>query len=477
MNKKTLYFVILLIIPGAIFAQNSIFDNSEATVGSIRNLSPYASTGIDAVIYNPAGIAFSEKSSQISLGIIGGYQQIVNKPYTISDNNDTIFGLSHRSSIIRNTPSIQAYSRSGSWTISWSFANEGGGGVWRDKDGNVVMDEYYNITVNNAGKLDNVQTLLNHYNYLINNEDVVRLNSADFKSKYNNYCIRIGVTYRIAHPFSFYLGLKTNMVHYSDTQSGQLYIHRPSTGERWLMSDYLRASTGLTTGINDSVYQNIQNAVEAESWGEDKTYAVSPVLGFAFKYNNLNIGLKYEMTSALFNDKKKIILPNDLSVGGSYGFMNNKLCLSAGADFKWGFCPNDSSSMTNTMVYIGNENNNNLLYAITLGVDYRISNNVLLSASTAFGNGCYSLRSSGSYVEMPVRINANMVRLSLGMQYQINEKLQMDMGCSINNPFYGMTMDVNTVNTFVSDGTIVTTHCVYKYNPRLSAGIGLTYSF
>lgn len=472
--NRLINIVFALMIPFGAFAQKSIFDNSEATVGSIRNLSQFASTDENAVIYNPAGLAFSDEVFQISLGCIGGYQQIENKPFLDSDY--TIADMPHRSSIIRATPSFQSYYRFGNLSLSLSFANEGGGGVWRDQYGNAVMDSFFHEYENRIDEWNLLRSLLQPY--MVYDEDVVRLYSEHFRSEYSNTCVRIGLTYKFSKYFSGYLGCKNNNLYYDDETGMSLYVQRQTTNERWLISDYLLSTIGLVNVGNgfDTLVDKITSSVSGDSWGNRKTFTYAPVIGFGFNYNNLNVGMKYEMSPNLLDKNNDIRIPHDLSIGAAYSLFDNILKLSAGADFKWGYIMPDSLDKE-AMIHILQAEEAKLLYSIVIGADWQINKRFLLSASTAYGNTCYSMRGSGSYNEINVKKKKfpDRFKFSLGAQFRMNDHLRLDAGISMD--IFTLTARFNTLTNFINSGITVTSHCDYHYLPRFAAGIGLTYDF
>lgn len=119
--------MLFIALPINLLSQNSIFDNNEVSISSIRNLSQFASTGTDAIIYNPAGLSFSASKCQISLGAIWGYQLIDTEPFIINGDGEAVYDLAHQSSILRLTPTFQAYYLWGRLTFAASMAIEGGG--------------------------------------------------------------------------------------------------------------------------------------------------------------------------------------------------------------------------------------------------------------------------------------------------------------------------------------------------------------
>lgn len=473
--KSLLKLALVLLFPLSVMAQNSVFENTEATAGSIRNLSQFASTEIDAVVYNPAGLAFSDKAFQISLGGIVGYQLVENKPFNINSDGNAVYDLPHKSTMLRLTPSLQTYYKWKRLTVSASFANEGGGGFWRDSYGNAIMDSYIH-SVEDDLHLDIIQTQLQESHFLINDDDILRIYSSDFVSKVHNYCGRLGITYKFANHFSAYIGGKVNWVQYTDNSDFNLYIQRPSTSERWLLADYLRSTQGLVTNSSvDSIYNKIEKLQKAgNSNGKGVSLTYAPVVGINYNNNNINIGLKYEMRTSIHGDKANMTFPNDFSVGASYSFFNKKLDLSVGADFKWGFY-----SDANSVIHVFNVSGSNLFYNICVGANYHfnmLNKNFIASASSYFGETFFSVRNTGSYFDVIERIAASPARFSLGLQCCLNNDFKFDIGFSF-NPIYGNTEVFNVTSNFINQEILTESHCEYYYMPRIAGGIGVTYSY
>lgn len=475
--KLLLKLALVLFLPMSVLAQNSVFDNSEATVGSIRNLSQFASTGIDGVVYNPAGLAFSNKTFEISLGGVAGYQLIENQPFVINNDGVAVNDLRHISTMLRLTPSLQTYYKWERLTISASFANEGAGGAWRDSYGNPIMDSFIDKYIPSVGidtSLLSLQNQLQESHLLINDEDVICIYSSDFVSKMHNYCGRLGVTYQFSDHFSGYLGGKLNWIQYTDNVDFNLFIQRPSTNERWLLADYLKSTVGLVTGSStDSINHKIEQAQKAgDSKGSGTAVTIAPMVGFNYNYNNLNIGFKYEMKTSVHGGMANLTIPNDLSLGVSYSFFNKRLNMSVGANFKWGFY-----SDANSMVHVNDVSGSDLYYNIRIGADYRfnmLNKNFIVSASSLFGESFNSVRSSGAYFEVIEGIGLSPARFSLGLQCCLNDRCKLDIGCSW-NPVFGLNEVFHTTSNFANQGVMVESHCGYIHKSRFAGGIGLIY--
>lgn len=471
MNKHLWKFAIALLMPMGAFAQNSIFDNSEATSRAIGNLAQYASTESEAVIYNPAGLSFSDSKFQITLSGVGGYQRVGNMPFAINENGEKEYDLGHYSTVRRLTPSLQTFCKIGKVTLSASYANEGGGGVWVDKYGNYEMDA---ILHSLEGMIDTLQMAFQPL--LVNDEDELRLYSENFKSKYYNRCLRVGVSYKMTQHLSAYLGIKGNQIGYTNSCGGNLYVYRPSTNERWLMSHYLDAAYDNINGSNDNL-QHMDSLVNKfgegiNSSGEMRLYSFAPVFGFDINYDNWNIGAKYEMSPSLLKDYESVSFPHEISVGVSKLTWDNKLNLSIGADFKWGF-RKDLSSMLKVSNSIG------VLYDVVAGADYKMTENLKVKASAAYGNQYFAIRDLGfslESVDYYTRGYVTSVKLSLGVDYSINDYFKVDFGFMA-TPVFGHTEEINSSIVSNVSYSPIDSHCLYRFMPRYAAGIGLTYGF
>ena len=117
-----------------------LLTNTNQSAAYVRNPSRDAAIDVDAVYYNPAGVAFFEKGFHLSLN----YQAAVQKRqitstspiYQLNQNNQTQERYFEGTAAAPVIPSIQfAYVINDNWSVAAQFSVVGGGGTCEFKNG------------------------------------------------------------------------------------------------------------------------------------------------------------------------------------------------------------------------------------------------------------------------------------------------------------------------------------------------------
>ena len=379
MNKlKLLPVVILLFCVTPVLYAGGILTNTNQSAHFIRMLARDASLQIDAVYTNPAGLvklddgfhfsftnqsAFQTRTIRSTFAPFAGYGGNQQKEYVGKASVPII-------------PSFQGAYKTGKWVLSGSMAITGGGGKATFNDGLPSFESTIS-TLPLAISAMGVPT--NQYSV-----DAYMTGSSMILGG------QLGGSYAINDMFSAYAGFRLNVVnngYQGYLKNIRINAQHPAinpNGNMISASDFLTAA-GQAEMAGMTADREIDN--EQTGWG------VSPILGFNFNYNDLNIGMKYEFKAGLNVESKTIDgkdgglpqfkdgvnTPHDIpalfTVGASYK-ITPKLLASVGYHH---FFDSDAKMADDKHKFINGGINEYLA-----GAEYRINKMLLLSAGIQF---------------------------------------------------------------------------------------------
>jgi long-chain fatty acid transport protein len=279
MKRIILVLSMLMFIVTLSFA-GGIVTNTNHSAAYTRMLSRIASTDIDAVYYNPAGLA--------KLGYDGFYfsfnNQTIVQDETINNDYPLLNSNEYNGDVSAPLfPGIYAAYKQGSFVYSIGMNPLGGGG----------SAEYAKGLPSFEIDISGLPTMLTQQGIPTNNYDV----DLYFEGSSVYWGFQTGITYEMNPMFSTYLGgrfiyaqndydgyIKDVMI---DPQHPQI---NPE-GEMMLAYDFFMAA-----GMEAQAAQVADKEVDAKQTGS----GFSPIFGFNFSPNEqLNIGLKYEFKTPL----------------------------------------------------------------------------------------------------------------------------------------------------------------------------------
>ncbi|MDR2956213.1 MAG: aromatic hydrocarbon degradation protein [Prevotella sp.] len=402
MKKNVLIFTILITLFNTItlFA-GGILTNTNQSAHFIRMVARDASTQIDAAYTNPAGLVKLKEGFHFSFTNQSAFQtRTITSTFPLfqgfGGNQTKVFKGEASAPIV---PSLQAAYKKGKWVLSGSIAVTGGGGKATFNNGLPSFESGMALTpiiVNGVGQgltAMNENISLTAKNYSVDQY----MTGSSFI-----YGAQIGGSYAINNMFSVYGGFRLNIVnngyegHLRDlqteiTSSGLSGIGLPKDYNGTLAnpSPFLQMAIANTESQADK--QSLQLLNKASTDGvyldcSQSGWGISPILGFNFNYDKLNIGMKYEFRTALNveNKTKKddtgmfadgVNTPHDIpalfTVGASYLILP-KLTASVGYHH---FFDSDADMADDKQKHINGGTDEYLI-----GFEYRIDRMFLISA-------------------------------------------------------------------------------------------------
>jgi hypothetical protein len=357
MRKILLLTVTIYTVTTNLFA-GGLLTNTNQNVHFLRNPARDASTEIDAVYSNPAGLAFIENGFHLSLNIQSAFQTrtIVSTLESFSmygGNQSKTFKGEASAPVV---PSFQAAYKKEKWTFSGSFAVTGGGGKATFNNGLASFE----------APISMIPTLLTRKGVPTTQYSV----NAYMEGSQIIYGLQLGATYKITDYLSAFGGFRMNYVNnnyegylrdisinpthpvlnptgkmmlatnfFNNAMqaaqnastslqpvivggAGDLTINQLVTlGQmNQIQADQLAGGLGLSPEIAGNLTVNqIQNAYnmaaneyeESANNTKDKEldcsqtgWGVTPVIGMDFKWEKLNVGVKYEFNTHLNVENK-----------------------------------------------------------------------------------------------------------------------------------------------------------------------------
>ena len=423
--------------------------NTNQSAAFLRNPARDATLELDAVYYNPAGVAFLKKGFHFGLNNQSAFQSR-NITATLLTNNfippATIENRKYEGKIASPViPSAHFAYVGDRWSISSHFGVPGGGGELDYADGLPMFDVmvrqmiYGSVYATMAGNGAPPATAAAQANAAAGQAAV----GSSFTGKTFLFGWQLGGSYMLTDNLSAYAGARLLMARAS-------YVGEVS---------YSLGGDPTVLGLNT----------------EQSGFGVAPILGLDYKMDRLNLALKYEFESkvevenstsefpaqfggvpslARFQDGEKSQMgqPALLTAGASY-YVTPALQLSAGYHYFF-----DKSNDYNGLEEEINKNTTEYL----LGAEYALTDKWTVSAGTQFTN-----------YDVTDNYNSNTgfiissYSLGGGLKFNASENLALNLGVLWTNfDDYSKTADYNGIGV------------QEEYERKSIAGaIGATFSF
>ena len=399
--KKTLLTLISCSLFYFSFA-GGIVTNTNQTVHFLRNPSRDASTSIDAVYTNPAGTVFLEDGWQFSFNNQSCVQlRTIKSDFVMFENGSKTFEGETNVPII---PSIDFAYKKDKWVFSGNFDITGGGGKATFENG-----------------LPSFESQVAMLPAMLNSAGVTAYSvESNMVGEQYDFGGQVGEAYKINDIFSVYGGLRVVMAKNKYTGYIRNIKINPGGGDMIPATTFANAIGNAELGakVADKEIDCSQNG-----WG------VTPIIGFDFKYNKLNVGIRYEYNTSLdvkndtktddtglFPDGAETAndIPGYLTVGAEYKIIE-KLRISAGYHLffdKQADMANDKQEYIdkNLMEYLG-------------GLEFDVTNRITLS-------GGLQLTRTGvtDNYQSDLSYSLNSYSVGFGGSVKISEKVKANLG-------------------------------------------------
>jgi long-chain fatty acid transport protein len=368
--KKTLFLIASLSLAAGSALAGGLVTNTNQSAHFLRNPARDASTEIDAVYTNPAGLTFLADGFHLSLTNQSAFQTrtITSTFGTFAYNGGSATKTYEGETNSPIIPSFQFAYKKNAWVLSGQFAIIGGGGkVTFDKG--LPSFEAKISTIPYGLTAAGLTTTAYSTNCSMEGHQYI-------------YGFQLNGSYKISEAFSAGVGLRLNIVnngykgHLTDIQINPVYAGNP-TGAMMSAPTFF-TSIGNTTQATATADKQI----DCSQMG----IGYSPILSVNYHVEGLNLSAKYEFRSAievendtkvddtgLYPDGVKTAndIPAFLSVGAAYD-LTSKWKLTGGYHH---FFDSDAKMANDKQQYIDGGLNEYLL-----GSEYAINEMFLVSA-------------------------------------------------------------------------------------------------
>lgn len=444
-NKSALLGIVLFIYTPVLFA-GGILTNTNQTARFARLICLDASTSIDAAYSNPAGLVMLPEGFHFSISNQSAYQTR-NIKTTFAPFIGSPYGSDTRKfkgeASVPIIPSIQAAYRKGQWAISGNIAITGGGGKATFDKGLPMFESPLSMLpaiITQAGVSLPIQgASLSAKGYELDQY---------MKGSSIIYGAQLGGSYQINDHFSLYGGFRLNIV--DDAYEGYLRNLKVGLNSEGLTVIGIPNSNGtlvspepfLDFAIKQAQAKGDNKAVQSLNFmkkattsegvrldNEQSGWGISPIIGINFKYEKLNIGMKYEFRTRLNVENKTKIddtgmypdgvntphdIPGLFTVGVSYQ-LAKPLMLTAGYHH---FFDSEAKMQNNKQEYISGGTDEYLF-----GTEVQLGRIFLVSAGGQITR--YGIKDD---FQSDLSFSLNSYSIGFGGAAKVTDKVKINIG-------------------------------------------------
>lgn len=324
--KKLLFISTLMVIVSNSTFAGGILTNTNQHILFLRNPARGASTQIDALYSNPAGIAFMKEGFHISLNSQSAFQtRTINStfaPFAYSGGNETKKFKGEASAPI--VPSVFAVYKRENWAFGASFAVTGGGGKATFNNGLGSFESMVAmipVALNNNKLEDGTPMPIPTTQYSVDSY---------MQGKQMIFGFQLGAAYKITDNLSAFGGIRMNYV--SNGYVGHIkdIMINPNFPAAGLDGKMVRAEDVFNAlGKPELAAAAADKSLDCDQTG----WGVTPIIGIDYKVGKWNFGAKYEFNTKLNVENETKVddtglfkdgvntphdIPSQLSVGVSY---------------------------------------------------------------------------------------------------------------------------------------------------------------
>jgi long-subunit fatty acid transport protein len=464
--KKLLLLFTCFVFAGSLAFGGGIVTNSNQSAYWVRSIVRDASTSIDAVYFNPAGLALLNDGFHFSLN-----SQTIFQSKDVTNNYQYLNGApkKYEGEIkVPVFPSVYAAYKKNKITISFGFNPIGGGGGAEYKTGLPMFESQISDMVPLILPLlegvDNALSQPAAYGFDPMFSNITYDADIYFKgtSKYMGY--QLGLTYEITDVYSVYAGARlvaaknTYEGHIRDVSISAAPAEAGNTAglydlpaDNYAPGAYLRGIADATgvTGMTEAMLLGTAAALDVatadvEVDAEEQGIGFAPILGFNISPSDkLNIGLKYE-----FKTKVDLETTVNDNKGGPL-FINDSTVHS------------DIPAMFSLGVF----------YKIMPKLSAHVGFHYYFDKSANYGK---TSDLTGEEVDNDEVIDKNYFEIGLGLEYAVSEKFFVSAGYLYAKP--GVTTDYQSEMSYALPSSTVGGGFGIKFSDKIMANIGAAYT-
>lgn len=312
MTKKLLFCVALLSAVSGTALAGGILTNTNQNVAFLRNPARDGAIGIDGIYSNPAGVAFMDEGTHLSINWQAAWQtrtiETTNPVFTMSkDFNGQPQHYEGKASA-PFLPSVQAAYNKGKWSLQFNFSVTGGGGKC----------EFANGLGSFEGAVGQIAAGLNQFGVMAGLPNPKICNGYDCNSymqgKQYYFGFTMGAAYKVTDNFSVYGGIR--VLYGSATYKAKIDNIKVITaatpegvdfGQYYdQLKPYIDAAAQVSPAAKK--LQAVESYREGVNLQSDQSgVGFAPILGADLKLDKFNFAVKYEFRTKMNMENKSTV--------------------------------------------------------------------------------------------------------------------------------------------------------------------------
>lgn len=312
MTKKLLFCVALLSAVSGTALAGGILTNTNQNVAFLRNPARDGAIGIDGTYSNPAGVAFMDEGTHLSINWQAAWQtrtiETTNPVFTMSkDFNGQPQHYEGKASA-PFIPSVQTAYNKGKWSLQFNFSVTGGGGKC----------EFANGLGSFEGAVGQIAAGLNQFGVMAGLPNPIICNGYDCNSymqgKQYYFGFTMGAAYKVTDNFSVYGGIR--VLYGSATYKAKIdniKVITAATPEGMDFGQYydqLKPYIDAAAQVSPAAkkLQAVESYREGVNLQSDQSgVGFAPILGADLKLGKFNFAVKYEFRTKMNMENKSTV--------------------------------------------------------------------------------------------------------------------------------------------------------------------------
>lgn len=312
MTKKLLFCVALLSAVSGTALAGGILTNTNQNVAFLRNPARDGAIGIDGIYSNPAGVAFMDEGTHLSINWQAAWQtrtiETTNPVFTMSKDFNGQPQRYEGKASAPFLPSVQAAYNKGKWSLQFNFSVTGGGGKC----------EFANGLGSFEGAVGQIAAGLNQFGVMAGLPNPIICNGYDCNSymqgKQYYFGFTMGAAYKVTDNFSVYGGIR--VLYGSATYKAKIdniKVITAATPEGVDFGQYYdRLKPYIDAAAQVSPAAKKLQAVESYREGvnlqsDQSGVGFAPILGADLKLGKFNLAVKYEFRTKMNMENKSTV--------------------------------------------------------------------------------------------------------------------------------------------------------------------------
>lgn len=330
MTKKLLFCVALLSAVSGTALAGGILTNTNQNVAFLRNPARDGAIGIDGTYSNPAGVAFMDEGTHLSINWQAAWQtrtiETTNPVFTMSNDFNGQPQHYEGKASAPFIPSVQAAYNKGKWSLQFNFSITGGGGKC----------EFSNGLGSFEGAVGQIAAGLRQFGVSAGLPAAVVTSGYDCNSymqgKQYYFGFTMGAAYKVTDNFSVYGGIRVlygsatykakidnikviNGMYPDGVDFGQYYDQLKPYINGAAQNYEAAMDAGYELSPEDmSKYMSIRKLQAVESYREgvnlqsdQSGVGFAPILGADLKLDKFNFAVKYEFRTKMNMENKSTV--------------------------------------------------------------------------------------------------------------------------------------------------------------------------